>query len=416
MGILKFIFIVFLGAFSLGEIIRFDLGSNIYIKPVDVVAVILLFSWIIYNFKSFIKKIRSDKLFSPVMWVTVIMCISLAVNFKNFSGNEIMIGLSYIIRWILYASLFFIIKSFSSKFKEKILYMLLIMGGFFTLFGFIQYFFYSNLRNLYYLGWDEHMYRMFSTFLDPNFAGAFFVAYLIFLLGLLSYFLKNNKIKQASLVGLISIFSLISVFLSYSRSALIMLLTSIFIFSVLTKKWHWIFGFTLISLVFILISSRSFNVENINLFRITSAEARIDSAKIAINIIKDNPFLGVGFNTYRYAQVKYGFRNPVGSSISHADAGTDNSFLFVLATTGIIGLIFYLNLLWKILKRPYLNYSSYGEKDIRKYIAIIIASSMLGIIVNSFFINSLFYPFILAWMWILLGLISSAGSEPRGRK
>lgn len=404
MGILKFIFIIFLGSFSLGEVIRLDLGNNVSIKPVDIVAVILLLVWIIENLKRFTKGIKSNSLFTPIMWVVAIMIISLAVNFKNFSSNEILVGLSYIARWVLYASLFFAVKSFPKKFKEKILYLLVLVGGLVTFFGFIQYFFYSNLKNLYYLGWDEHMHRMFSTFLDPNFAGAFFVLYLIFLLGILSYLFKNNKIKQAWLIGLISFFTFIAIFMTFSRSALIMLFTSIIIFSILTKKIKWIFGLILISVIFVFLSSKSFYIENINLFRVVSTEARIYSARTAIRIINDNPFLGVGFNTYRYAQIKYGFINAI--NYSHADAGTDNSFLFVFATTGIIGLIFYLSLLWKMIKKSYSDYKLYKEKNVQKYLAIAAIASIGGVIVDSFFINSLFYSFIMIWMWILLGVTS----------
>lgn len=402
MGILKLIFIIFLGVFSLGEVIRFDLNNNFSIKPIDIAAVILSLVWAIQGFKRWKKDLTfRDKLILPIMFVAVTMCLSLIFNVKNFSQNEIFVAFSYILRWILYGFLFFIVRSFSLKFKEKIIYLLLIVGALFTLFGFIQYFFYSNLRNLYYFGWDEHMHRMFSTFLDPNFAGAFFVLYSVFLSGIFLYFLKKNNVKQMWLLGLISVFSIISIFITYSRSALIMFLSSAFIFCVLTKKLKWIFGVILISIIFIFISSKSFYIENINLFRIASAEARINSAKIAIQIIKDNTLLGVGFNTYRYAQIKYGFRNAVSS---HADAGTDNSFLFVFATTGIIGLILYLNLLLAILKKSYMNYKKYKDKDIQKYISVIVISSMAGIIVDSLFINILFYSFILVWMWILLGL------------
>ena len=403
-SMLKFIFVIFLGAFSIGEIIRFDLGNNIFIKPVDIAIVILLLAWIVHNFESIIKDIKTDSLFLPIKWVVIIMCISLAVNFKNFSGSEILVGLSYIVRWVLYASLFFIVKSFPSKFKEKILYLLLAAGGIVTFFGFLQYFFYSSLRNLYYLGWDEHMHRMFSTFLDPNYAGVFFVLYLIFLLSIFLYFFENNKMMHAGIVGLISVFTLASIFLTYSRSALITLLASAIIFCALTKKLKWIIGLILVWGVFVVIYSKSFYIENINLLRIASVEARIDSAIIAIQIIKDNPFLGVGFNTYRYVQTEYGFRNPVGASISHADAGTDNSFLFIFATTGIIGLILYLNFILNTIKRSYISYRKRTNRNIQKYISVIIIASMGGIIINSLFINSLFYSFILVWMWILLGL------------
>lgn len=405
MVVLEIIFVIFLGLLPLGEIVRFDLGDNFFIKPVDIAAVILFTAWIPQAFKKW--GIESNKLFIPILSVAAIMCISLVINVKNFSGSEIFVGLSYTLRWILYASLFFIVKDFSKKFKEKIIYLLLVVGALFTILGFIQYFFYSSLRNLYYLGWDEHMYRMFSTFLDPNFAGAFFVLFFFFSLSILLYFFKNNRIKRIWLMSLVVFFSLISIFLTFSRSALIMLFSSIIIFSILTKKIYWTFGFVLISLVFILISSKNFNVENINLFRIASAEARIDSAKIAIQIIKDNPFLGIGFNTYRYVQIEYGFRNPVNTRVSHADAGTDNSFLFVFATTGIIGLIIYLNLLLQILKRSYLTYKQYKDQDVQRYIGLIIVVSIGGIMVDSFFINSLFYSSVMIWMWVLLGLIES---------
>jgi len=406
MNIQKFVFIIFLGLFLLGEIIRFEFG-NFSIKPIDIAAVILFLTWAPQIFKKYKQNILSNNLFIPISGFIIIMCFSLLFNIGNFSGNEILIAFSYILRWILYASIFFIVKSFSSRFKKKILYLLLIVGFFITLFGFIQYFFYSNLRNLYYLGWDEHMYRMFSTFLDPNFAGAFLVLYLIFLTGMLLFFLKNNKAKQALLMGFILIFTLTSVYLTYSRSALIMFLTSAIIFLTLAKKIKWLIVIIGVTMLFILISSKSYYIENINLFRIASSKARIDSAKVAIEIIKNNPFFGVGFNTYRYTQIKYGFRSTSDSSINHADAGTDNSFLFTLATTGIVGLIFYLNLLREILKRAYINYKKFTDSDIQKYIGIIVIASFGGIIVDSLFINSLFYSFVMIWMWILLGLIEN---------
>lgn len=404
MGVLKFIFIIFLGTFSIGEIIRFDLGNNIYVKMVDIAAAFLLLAWIINNFKDLIKKVKSNSLFTSIMWVVLIMCISLVVNFKNFSGNEILASFSYTVRWVLYASLFFIVKSFTPKFKKKVSYLLLIVGGLITFFGFIQYFFYSNLRNLYYLGWDEHMHRMFSTFLDPNFAGAFFVMYLMLLLGIFLYFFENNKIKNTYFIGLVSIFSLLSIFLTYSRSALITLLTSTVMFCVLTRKLKWTIGIILIWGIFVIISSKSFYIENMNLWRTASAEARIDTALIAVKIIRENPILGIGFNTYRYVQIDYGFRNSVNANISHADAGTDNSLLFIFATTGVVGLIIYLNLILMMMKKSYDNYTKHTKKNIQKYIAIALISSMGGILINSIFINSLFYSFILIWIWLMLGL------------
>ncbi|MBI4089149.1 MAG: O-antigen ligase family protein [Candidatus Levybacteria bacterium] len=406
MDMIQWFFVIFLGTFSFGELIRLSLGNNFFIKPVDIASIVLVLIWISKVFKSWKKIILNDKLFIPIILFIAIAFISLVINFKNFSFYEMLVAFSYFLRWILYVTLFFVVKSFSSKFKEKIMYLLLALGTIFVALGFVQYFFYSNLRNLYYLGWDEHMYRLFSTFLDPNFAGAFFVLYSIFLLGILLYFREKNS-KNIWLIMPIFALSIVSIFLTYSRSGLIMFLTSIAIFSILSKKIYLFLAVLLVLAVFVLISSRSFNIENINLFRIASAEARIESAKTAIQIIKKNMFFGVGFNTYRYAQIKYGFRSASSSSTSHADAGTDNSFLFVFATMGIVGLIIYLNLIWNILKKAYANFKKQKANSFQKYISIVVLSSVGGIIVDSFFINSLFYSFIVIWIWILLGLIEN---------
>ncbi|MBI3070128.1 MAG: O-antigen ligase family protein, partial [Candidatus Levybacteria bacterium] len=127
---------------------------------------------------------------------------------------------------------------------------------------------------------------------------------------------------------------------------------------------------------------------------------RLESTGNAIAIFKDNPLIGVGFNAYRYAQYRYGFIKGENWQIVHSGAGTDNSFLFVLATTGIIGLISYLYLWWVILKKAYFEKSS-------KIISGVVFASVAGLALNAFFINSLFFPFIMAWMWILLGLTES---------
>src|SRR3989344_4212784 len=89
---------------------------------------------------------------------------------------------------------------------------------------------------LYYLGWDEHLYRLFSTFLDPNFAGAFFVLYFLFALNILIDSLKKQTKFFSLFIGLMSFLALIAIFLTYSRSALLMLITGSFIFLFLNAR------------------------------------------------------------------------------------------------------------------------------------------------------------------------------------
>jgi O-antigen ligase len=276
---------------------------------------------------------------------------------------------------------------------------MLFSGTVVVLIGYIQYFLYPDLKNLFYLGWDEHLYRMFSSFLDPNFAGAFFVLVFILILGLIYQSLRNSLISKAVALSLLNFFVLIAVYLTYSRSAFVMLAISLSVFLFLIKKWKLIV-FTLIGLLLIVfIVPKSFQTEGTNLLRTFSSEQRIESSQIAIKIFQTSPVFGIGFNSYRYAQNKIGLNNQIWQT-THSGAGTDNSFLFVLATTGIIGLVLYLYLILRI--------ASFAKDNFKNNVfSLILLSSFTGLIVNSFFINSLFYVFILEWIWIEVSLIEN---------
>ena len=121
---------------------------------------------------------------------------------------------------------------------------LMVSGAIFIVFGYIQYLFYSNLRNLYYLGWDDHLYRLFSTFLDPNFAGIFLV---LILLLTVQYFFLERKTKIKIVIAMFSVLALIALYLTYSRSAFISMVLGVSIFKQKNKSYHsfafWFYAF-----------------------------------------------------------------------------------------------------------------------------------------------------------------------------
>lgn len=380
MGILKKLFILVIFIFPLGEIFRIDLGSGFILKPLDAGVIILVLSWL--AFKLFKKqRIGQKYIYIPALLFTVSGFLSLIISNLHLSLNEFLTSFSYLVRWIAYAGIFFVVSDFDNNFKKKISHILIIIGSLVVAFGYLQYFFYSNLRNLYYLGWDEHMVRMFSVFFDPNFAGAFFVLFFLFLI---SIFLK----KKSIVVGLLSILTLGAVFLTFSRSALIALIASSVLLFILMNKKILIVLLLAITFVAFAISSKYFDIENINLFRVVSSEARLETAKKAMGIIGANPIFGVGFNAYRYAKLDSSMRNNSSNLVSHADAGVDTSLLFVIATTGIVGFILYLFLWYRIVK-------------ITSVLAI---ASIVAVFIDSMFINSLFYSFIMLWLWIISAL------------
>lgn len=403
MGILKILFTILLFMFPLGEITRFSLGSGISFSLNDVAVLIFTIFGLIYFF---VKKenFKKSELLLPILFFSVAAFISIVLNSYWLKPSEMIVSSLYIVRWLAYAGIYFIVTRFEINFKKKILNYMIIAGLIFCLIGYIQYFFYQNLRNLYYLGWDDHLYRMFSSFFDPNFTGAFLVLYLLLISSFLFKSIVKKQRKKIMFFSLLSVITTIAIFLTYSRSALIMFVITFFTFFVVKTNKKWAIGFVIIVLFLILMIAPSvYKTENTNYFRVASTLARIESVNNALIIIRDNPLFGIGFNAYRYAQIKYSFREGEGAMVSHADSGTDNSFLFVFATSGIIGFLFYIYLISKIIRRSFSSFK-YKKNEFTQFISLIVFCSVIGIVFNSFFVNSLFFPFIMEWIWIIVGL------------
>jgi O-antigen ligase len=398
MAILKILFTLFLLSFSIAEVGRIQFPNGIAFTLNDLLLIILVGYFI--GFKLINKsKFPKSYLKRPLLSFIGIAFVSLLINYFNYSLNNLLVSALYLVRFILYVSLYFIVLNFDSNFKRKIPLFLIASGFIAVIFGYVQYLFYPSLKNLFYLGWDEHLYRMFSTFLDPNFAGIFFSLFFIFSLILVE---KNIKDKmKLSFYILVSLLSLLSVYLTYSRSGLIMLLVSIFVFLLLKNKKKLIIASFILLILIIFIAPKSFKTEGTNLLRINSSTARVESLEQAIEIYKKHPVFGVGFNAYRYAQNKYVGLNTTYWETTHSGAGTDNSFAFVLATTGIVGFISYIYLIYKIIILSRLKIK-------KNLYAPVLISILIGLMSSSLFINGLFYVFIIEWVWILIGLTESS--------
>lgn len=392
MGILRYFYFFLLLAFPIAELGKFNIGS-ISFSLNDLIVLIIGLS-MIPRLKEISQKSFLGK---PIIIFLAVSVVSLIVNIFNYSFVNVLVSFMYIVRWASYSFLYFFLiwqsKESVNKFRN-----FLIIPIFVVLFiGALQFIFYQNLRNLYYLGWDEHLYRLFSSFLDPNFAAAFLSLSLIFLIYLSIQYFNEKKYLIFTILSLISIVNFVEIFLTYSRSGLIMLVVSLVAYLVLSKKVKFIIILIFLFFAMVIFSPKSFSTEGTNIFRFFSAEARIQSAQVAISIIERNPVIGVGFNAYRYAQNRYGYLMGIDWQTTHSGAGTDNSFLFVLATTGFIGLVSYVYLIYKML---YLGKLKMKEEKF----AIVFISILLGVIVNSLFINSLFYVYIMEFIWIFAAI------------
>lgn len=387
---LKIIFVLTLIALALGDLGRIQFENGIAITGYDGGVGILVLTWFIILKRK--KEIALNVLFKPILIFTCIAALSLLINFRFLSLSDFSVSLLYLARWIFYAGIYFVVASFDTRFKKQIPVILIFISFFLIVVpGFAQYFLYPNLRNIYYLGWDEHLYRLVSTFLDPN-----FTASVLSLLLMLIFAAQTGKARWV-FAGL----TFVALLLTYSRSGYLMFFVGMASLLFLSNRKKYLLELLVILVFGLLLLPKNLEGEGVKLLRTASFFNRLESTQHVITIIKDNPILGVGFNAYRYTQYRYGFIKGENWRTTHSGAGTDNSFLFVLATTGIVGLISYLYLWWFILKK------AYRERSV-KIISVVFLASTTGLAVNAFFIDSLFYPFIMAWMWTLLGVTENS--------
>jgi len=392
LGFLLPIFFIFLG---FGEVLRINLSLQVSSGLIDLVILVIIFIWLF-----FIKK-NNYELGKAFLIFFIFALISLLINILNYTGNQLLISSMYLVRFTFYASLYFVFVDIGRIYKSVIPKLMFFSGLIFLLVGLFQFFLFKDLRQFYYLGWDLHLNRLFSTFFDPNFAGAFLVLILIF-----SFILKDIIFpKDWKIVPYIFlIINFLAIILTYSRGAYLMLFISILAYSFITGKWKILIGFVVSLILIFIILSPKFELESTNLLRTASIEKRLESTNTAISIWRDSP-MGVGFNTYRYARESFDNNaNSKGNRMSNAGAGVDNSFVFVLVTAGILGFLSYAYLIFKILKLGYRNMHK------NKYAMVLIISA-IGLVANSFTLNSLFYSFLMLWMFVLVGFTESSLHE-----
>lgn len=387
---LKIIFIFTLAALALGDLGRIQFENGIAISPYDVGVGVLVLIWLA-SLKW--KKTNTARSFlKPILIFAGVGLLSILINFYRLNLEDFVVSFLYLVRWIFYAGIYFVVASFDSRFKKRIPFILILVGiTFIVLPGYVQYFLYPDLRNLYYLGWDEHLYRLVSTFLDPNFTASVLSLLLILIL----------TMRLGRVGWIFAGFTFVALLLTYSRSGYLMFFVGMASLLVLLNKKKYLLGLFVVLVFGLLLLPKNLEGEGVKLLRTASFFNRLESTQQAITIIRDNPILGVGFNSYRYAQYRYGFLKGENWRTTHSGAGTDNSFLFVLATTGIVGFTSYLYLWRTIIKKAY-------QKKSSSVISMVVLASSFGLAVNAFFLNSLFYPFIMAWMWILVGLMENS--------
>lgn len=388
--------LLFFVSLLFGQLTGLSVAPGVTVYLHDVVLVLLL---AVAGVKLLTKPFRRPKLLPAIVGFTGISLVSLFVNASKFAPAEVIQSGMYAVRWFTYALLYIVVAARIVPVGVW-LWGLYGTGVGLAVLGLFQYVLYPSLQNLSYLGWDPHYYRVFSTLLDPNFAGILFVFTLCLGLGLWNI-QKNNRWWLIFFEGI----TLLALLLTYSRSSYVALLASVLIWIIMQRKWKWgALGMAAFVLAILLLPQHGLDV--LRLTRLDSTVARIGNWKESVVVIRQSPVLGHGFNTLRFLR-EHGREIGDGVIISKAGAGMDSSILFVAATTGLVGLGFY-GWLW------YSAITLVGRLRTKAMspLAQAYLMTLVALFVHSLFVDSAFYPWVMLWVWVLVGVIESISDTP----
>lgn len=392
MNITSFLLIATILSLIPGQLVRIPVADQSFVTISDLLVLVTDFVFLASSL--FVKKSLKlpYKITFPVVIFTLAAFASTFLASTQFSLTQITVSLLFLVRFILYFFLFVVVANTVTKDKiNDFVNVIMTTGAIFVLLGFLQLLIFPDLSFLTIYGWDPHQRRIASTLLDPNFSGWLFT--FLFTTSTALYLYKRQTRYLA-----FSLITFLAIVLTFSRSTYLAWTTAVLIMGILKSPKLLLASLIIFALAFFSIGqvrSRIIGALEVD----ETAQARLQSWQNALTIFKGNLAFGVGFNTYRFAQDKYGLfseDNPLGG---HSGAGSDSSILLVAATTGITGLAVYIFLLASI-------FQALKNKIKTSYLHLAVFASYCALLVHSQFVNSLFFPQIMLFLWVSLGLVA----------
>jgi len=376
--ILIFLFLIL---FPFGQIIRINLnllGTNIVLHPIDFVAGVGLIVFLLGSYKR-------PKIFGYILSFLGAALFSYLLSYTTFGSEKVYMGGLYLFRLFAYSSFFALtwnLVKAKKKYSINLFSSLIIVVFAVSIFGFLQYFIYPDIRSFVVWGWDDHYFRLLGTFLDPGHTSIILV--LGFLAALTSYLEKQNK-KLLLVLGILAV----SIALTYSRAGYLALTSGLFIVLLLKKNLRLFFIMILTFALLVVFLPRP-GGEGVKLERTASIGLRIEDYRETLTIFDKAPLFGVGYNNMCIARAEFLGQTNLNS---HACSGSASSLLLILATTGILGFLIFVNLIYRLVAD--LAKNMYG---------LTFLSCLVALLVHSLFVNSLFYPWVMGWMGLLLSI------------
>ncbi len=304
------------------------------------------------------------------MFVAYLFVVTV-LQFLWISPPLVFVGLLYGARLVLYG---LFAATVYAQYQKKLFsqnelqFLILITTTILVLAGLLQYFFIPDLRLLRFAGWDDHYLRLTSTLLDPSFTG------IILLLGSITAFYtlaSNYSRKMVMILGI----HLVALFLTYSRATYLAGLVWILALAIHMPSLRKLMSWLIIAGGIIIALLPRPASEGARLERFSSIRARYVNITSTLQSMKAQDWI-IGKGWY-LALADRELNNTV-TTVSHSSS-PDNSFLHVLQSLGVIGLVVFV----RILRTVWKNITVQGQ------------AVLLAVCVASLFSQVLFYPFLM---------------------
>jgi hypothetical protein len=331
----------------------------------------------------------------------------LAVSRFGLTAFELTVSLAYLARWLLYLAVYLVmvngVRDASAVWHTLESTAIAIAG-----FGIVQAIFLPGFAQLVYpdsrpaLDWDIQGHRLVSTILEPNIAGAMLMMILLVELAQMSVGARVPRWKPLVVFA--------ALVLTLSRSAAVGLVLGVGLIVLvygIPKRLLQAAGVVMVLVLASLPKLIAFGAAYGKFSLSGSAAQRIGSWAMALQVVRDHPWIGVGFNTYGFVlDHAYGVRR-----LGVGTYSTDGGLLFAAAMTGLIGVAILVRMFVLVIRRCACVWRSRGVSAEYRGIAIGTAASIVGICAHSAFVNSLFTTFVMEILWVLFGLTFAIARE-----
>jgi O-antigen ligase len=399
-----------------GELLRIPLfGFDLF--PSDLIIPVLLVVWAI-------DKIRNDRILrlgrvgKSILFFLLVLIVTYCINLFRFDPGEMVSAGAYLARYALYLSVAFVTFDLLQREKHHRFTKLILvcLGASFLLvsiLGFLQLVYYPSFFDLEMNleGWDPHIGRLLSTWFDPNYVGGFFAFISALLISLALHYRQAHDRRRFLGISVLSLIGLVALYFTFSRSAYLAFLVALGILALLKFRKLLVAAVAIILLAFCLSSrvqertieavdsGKAFLGLNSQIPLDPTAELRLWSWSFATEIISEHPWVGIGYNRYKYEI------NDRGHALleDHAASGSDSSLLTLWATGGIFALLSFLAIGFvatvTTLRR------SWKRHDLKSALDVGLLAGFGGMMVHSIFVNSLLYPLIMVYLLVGLGMM-----------